>query len=219
MERCYQVFSKASQHSFMLNRVHFKCYEVIDAFSMLVLLFIKQSGNQGNIDQKFQFLNKILTILALTALKDQEFHQNEFKPLPYYRILITIFIEFFYSSSNLGIQEMMCHGFFFEACKIHLVRNYCNVLRFISPLKIHSFSYAWLDVISHRVFIGKCLDNSPSSNFKTWHAYYLLLSDLLTYQKPILQNIEHTLASPELYKVGKIVMTCNILKSFNIFHL
>lgn len=201
VDRCYHVFSLASQHSIMLNDIHTKCYEFIDAFSMLVLLFIKQSGSPSNVDLKFQFLNKILIILATTAVKDQEYHSNDFKSLPYYRILITIFIEFFYSPFNLGIQEFMLHGVFFEQCKVHLVRNYCNLLHFISPQKIPSFAYAWLDVISHRIFIGKCLDNTPASNYKTWQTYYSLLNDLLSYQKPILQNIELIPTNPDLFKV------------------
>jgi len=203
VERCYQVFAIASQHSnFHLNEIHTKCYEVIDAFSVLVLLFIKQSGNQGNVDQKFQFLSRILNILVGTAIKDQELRHQEFQPLPYYRILITIFVEFFYSPFNLGIQEFMYHDGFFEAFKIHIVRNYCNYLRFLSPLKVPSFSFAWLDFISHRVFIGKCLDNNSAQvNAKCWNNYFVLLNDLLTFQKPILQNIELNVTNNDLYKV------------------
>ena len=202
VERCYHVFAYAAQHNHVsLNEIHTKCYEFVDSFSVLVLLFIKQSGNNGNIDQKFQFLSRILNIVVTTALRDQEVRHQEFQPLPYYRILITIFVEFFYAPYNLGIQEIMYHEGFFEAFKMHIVRSYCNYLRYLSPLKIPSFSFAWLDFISHRVFIGKCLDNSTQLNAKTWNHYFILLNDLLTFQKPILQNIELSSTSNDLYKV------------------
>lgn len=202
VERCYQVFAFAAQHSNVsLNEVHNKCFEYIDAFSVLVMQFIKQSGNQGNIDQKFQFLNKILNILVTTANKDQEIRHQDFLPLPYYRILILIFVDFFYCPNNFGIQEYMYHDGFFEAFKMHIVRSYCNLLRFLSPLKVPSFTFAWIELISHRVFIGKCLDNNVQFNLKAWNNYFVLLTDLLTFKKPILQNIELTSTNNELYKV------------------
>lgn len=208
MERCYQVNTIASQHqNISLNDINCKCYEYIDAFSVLVLLFIKQSGNQGNnIEQKFQFLSRILNILAATAQQDQEIHHKDFLPLTYYRILLYIFIEFFYSPCNLGIQDIFNESVF-EVFKWHLVRNYCNVLHLICPLKTPSFTFAWLDFISHRVFIGKCLDNSHQINYKTWHVYYTLLNDLLLFLRPILQNFDsYPPINMELYKVISI---CN----------
>ena len=208
VNRCYQVFSFGTQHQAVQeNEIHTKCYEYIDEFSVLVLLFIKQSGNQGNIDQKFQFLNKILNVLLATANKDQEIHLQEFQPLPYYRILITIFVEFFYWPSNLGIQDFMYHDGFFEAFKIHIVRSYCSILHHLSPLKVPSFTYAWLDFISHRVFIGKCLDNVQQVNLKSWNNYFILLNDLLTFLKPILQNIELSMTNNQLYKVNLIFIS------------
>ena len=218
VERCYQVFTFAAEHSNVsLNEIHTKCYEYIDAFSVLVLLFIKQSGNQGNIDQKFQFLNKILNILVATAIKDQEIRRHDFQPLPYYRILITIFVEFFYSPFNLGIQDFLYLDGFFDAFKMQIVRSYCNYLCYLSPLKVPSFSFAWLDFISHRVFIGKCLDNSLQFNAKSWSNYFILLSDLLTFQKPILQNIELNVTNNDLYKVRKLMLFAHLSKCVSLF--
>ncbi|KAI2797076.1 CCR4-NOT transcription complex subunit 1 [Blomia tropicalis] len=190
VERCYQVFAFAAQHSNVsLNEVHNKCFEYIDAFSVLVMQFIKQSGNQGNIDQKFQFLNKILNILVTTANKDQEIRHQDFLPLPYYRILILIFVDFFYCPNNFGIQEYMYHDGFFEAFKMHIVRSYCNLLRFLSPLKF---------------------------NLKAWNNYFVLLTDLLTFKKPILQNIELTSTNNELYK-GTLKLFLLLLHDFPDF--
>nr|XP_027201805.1 CCR4-NOT transcription complex subunit 1-like [Dermatophagoides pteronyssinus] len=192
IERCYQIISYADQHpTFPLNNIHLKCYEFIDSYSVLVILFIKQSGNQGNLDQKFQFLLRILTILATTAYRDQEIHQKDFFSLTYYRIILSIFIEFFYSPLNLGFQELVVsNDNLFEVFKFHLVRNYSNFLHQMCPSKIPSFTFAWLDFISHRIFMEKCLDNSPQINHKTWPLYAALLTDLLLFLKPILQNMD-----------------------------
>ncbi|KPL94018.1 CCR4-NOT transcription complex subunit 1-like protein 1, partial [Sarcoptes scabiei] len=222
VERCYQVYSFASIQNFAMNDVRIKYFEYIDAFAALVLMFIKQSGNQGNVDQKFQFLSRILAILANTAHRDQEIRNKDFQPIAYFRILVNIFIEFFYSPFNLGIQDMFINNEnLFEVFKWHIVRTYCSVLRLISPLKTPSFSFAWLNFISHRIFIGKCLDNIPQINYKTWHVYYLLLNDLLTFFKPLLQNFETLVVSSthlELYKV-RIIIHSSFLKFNSNFEM
>ncbi|KAH7642406.1 ccr4-not transcription complex subunit 1-like protein [Dermatophagoides farinae] len=204
VERCYQIISYAVQHpTFPLNNIHLKCYELIDSYSVLVILFIKQSGNQGNLDQKFQFLIRILTILTNTAYRDQEIHHKDFFSLTYYRIMLSIFIEFFYSPLNFGFQELIVsNDNLFEVFKFHLVRNYCNFLHQMCPSKMPSFTFAWLDFISHRIFMGKCLDNSHQINHKTWPIYCALLTDLLLFLKPILQNMDSFIVNTnmELYK-------------------
>lgn len=201
VEQCHQMFQSSQYGSFGSNEIHYRCYEFTDAFSMLTLMFIKQSGNPGNIDQKFQFLIKILTILVGSATSKQESQQLNFISFPFYRILITIFIEFFYSPDNLGIQDVVNLEGYLDIFKTNMVRHYCSVLQYLSPVKVPSFAYAWLDFISHRIFMGKCLEVSGMNNCKTWNNYYTLLCSLLTFLKPFMQSVEGGSFS-DLYKVG-----------------
>jgi hypothetical protein len=34
---------------------------------------------------------------------------------------------------------------------------YCNMLHILRPAKAPGFSYAWLEIVSHRVFMGRIL--------------------------------------------------------------
>src|SRR5699024_2675845 len=132
------IFTNATQQqtASTLNQVHVQCYEVIDPFTGLVLQFMKHSGQNTNIDQKLHFLNRILTIVATGAIEEQHRRKEDFQPLPFYRILITIFVEFFYAPYNIGIQDIMYHDTYFEMFKVHIVTNYCKLLRQIAPSKV-----------------------------------------------------------------------------------
>ena len=54
------------------------------------------------------------------------------------------------------------------------------------------FAYAWLEVVSHRVFIGRILSLTPQQ--KGWPMYAQLLTALFKFLSPFLRNAE--LAKP-----------------------
>ena len=44
---------------------------------------------------------------------------------------------------------------------------FCNVLHILRPEKAPAFAYAWLDIVSHRVFIGRMLAVTPQHKVRT----------------------------------------------------
>ena len=54
------------------------------------------------------------------------------------------------------------------------------------------FAYAWLEIVSHRVFIGRILSLTPQQ--KGWPMYAQLLTALFKFLSPFLRNAE--LAKP-----------------------
>ena len=38
---------------------------------------------------------------------------------------------------------------------------YCNMLHILRPAKAPGFAYAWLEIVSHRVFMGRILATTP----------------------------------------------------------
>ena len=59
-------------------------------------------------------------------------------------------------------------------------------------LQAPGFAYAWLEVVSHRVFIGRILSLTPQQ--KGWPMYAQLLTALFKFLSPFLRNAE--LAKP-----------------------
>ncbi len=44
---------------------------------------------------------------------------------------------------------------------VQVLTAYCNMLNILRPAKAPGFAYAWLEIVSHRVFIGRILSLTP----------------------------------------------------------
>ena len=127
-----------------------------------------------------------------------------FQQVPYHRIFIMLFLELNTPDAileNINFQVMKCHGTFTfilhtltlysRTAAIYLPKliislqvltAYCNMLHILRPVKAPGFAYAWLEIVSHRVFMGRILatTNQPNGGQKgTYVMERLALSMLL----------------------------------------
>lgn len=109
-------------------------------------------------------------------IQDHETRGAEFQQLPYHRIFIMLFLE-------LNAPEPVL-----EAVNYQVLTAFCHVLHILRPAKAPGFCYAWLELVSHRVFIGRMLVITPQQ--KGWGIYAQLLIDLFKYLAPYLRNAE-----------------------------
>lgn len=65
---------------------------------------------------------------------------------------------------------------------------FSNTLHVIQPRKAPGFTFAWLDVVGHRAFMGRVLVQTP--NQKGWPLYAQLIQEHLMFLAPFLRNIE-----------------------------
>lgn len=236
VESCYRLLSSSpgGVNSLELRN---KCYETLDAFTMLIVLLIKNSGSSSSSNvapeptAKINLLSKILSIIANVAIKDQENRQAEFQHLAYYRILILLFIELNLSPPMLGLPSQNFNNFsqmsppnvdiFTETVQFQVLQEFTKTLRTLRPSKVPSFAYAWLDFLSHRLFVEKCLygymANRPTPNvYKGWNLYAQLLIDLIKFEAPFLRNVELPPSVDLLYK-GTLKMFLVLLHDFPEF--
>ena len=61
------------------------------------------------------------------------------------------------------------------------------MLHILRPEKAPGFAYAWLEIVSHRFFMDKILNNY---NQKGWPVYAQLLVDLFKFLSSFLRNAE-----------------------------
>lgn len=183
-----------------------KCFQTLDAFSNLILMLVKSSGNnnavQAETTAKINLLNKVLNIIATVAISDQDSRAENFQHLPYYRILIILFMELSLAPNNLGLAippgtTPPQLDLLFESIQYQILTAFCATLRILKPSKCPSFAYAWLDFVSHRVFIEKCLNGSPS---KSWQLYAQLLIEMIRFLAPYLKCVERSPPIDLLYK-------------------
>ncbi|XP_031355964.1 CCR4-NOT transcription complex subunit 1 [Photinus pyralis] len=179
-----------------------KCYHTLDPFVRLIALLVKHSGDASNATTKIHLLNKVLGIVAGCLLQDHEQRAGDFQQLPYHRIFIMLFLE-------LCSPEPVL-----ETINYQVLTAYCHTLHILRPSKAAGFCYAWLELISHRVFIGRMLAITPQQ--KGWSMYAQLLIDLFKYLAPFLRNAELAKPVTMLYK-GTLRVLLVLLHDFPEF--
>ncbi|XP_033331917.1 CCR4-NOT transcription complex subunit 1 isoform X4 [Megalopta genalis] len=177
VDLCYRALAETNAAP---SVVRAKCFHSLDAFVRLVALLVKHSGDSTNTHTKINLLNKVLGIVAGVLLQDHEIRGTDFQQLPYHRIFIMLFLE-------LCAPEPVL-----EAVNYQVLTAFCHTLHILRPAKASGFCYAWLELVSHRVFIGRMLAVTPQQ--KCWGMYAQLLIDLFKYLAPFLRNAE--LAKP-----------------------
>ncbi|KAL0280391.1 UNVERIFIED_CONTAM: hypothetical protein PYX00_001693 [Menopon gallinae] len=198
VEMCYRCLSETPNSPMVRS----KCFHTLDAFVKLIALLVKHSGDSGNNSTKMNLLNKILGIVTGCLLLDQEVRGTEFHHLPYQRIYIILFLE-------LNQPEPLL-----ETINFQVLTSYCHVMHLIRPTKAPAFAYAWLELISHRVFIGRILALTPQQ--KGWNMYSQLLIDLFKFLAPFLRNAEMAKPVTMLYK-GTLRVLLVLLHDFPEF--
>lgn len=199
VENVYRALSDKSTPTSVIRP---KCYHTLDAFVRLVALLVKHSGDANNTTTKIHLLNKVLGIVAGCLMQDHDSRKTEFHQLPYQRIFTMLFLE-------LNAPEPIL-----EAISFPVLNAYCHTLHILRPSKAAGFCYAWLEIISHRIFMGRMLATTPQQ--KCWPLYAQLLVDLFKYLAPFLRNAELAKPVTMLYK-GTLRVLLVLLHDFPEF--
>lgn len=199
VELCYRLLpDQSSSQATTRNKI----FHTLDAFVKLIALLVKHSGDSSNTATKINLLNKVLGIVAGVLLQDHEGHQLEFQQLPYHRLFIMLFLE-------LNSPEPIL-----EAISYQVLMAFCHTLHILRPAKSPGFAYAWLELVSHRSFLGRLLAQLPQQ--KGWTLYAQLLIDLFRYLAPFLRNAELAKPVTLLYK-GTLRVLLVLLHDFPEF--
>lgn len=200
VELCYRMIPDMTPNN--ATNVRSKLFHTIDSYVKLIALLVKHSGDSNNTATKINLLNKVLGIVAGVLLQDHEDHQLEFQQLPYHRIFIMLFLE-------LNAPEPIL-----EAINYQILHAFCHTLHILRPASSPGFAYAWLELISHRVFLGRLLALTPQQ--KGWGMYAQLLVDLFKFLAPFLRNAELAKPVTLLYK-GTLRVLLVLLHDFPEF--
>ncbi|MEQ2171039.1 hypothetical protein GOODEAATRI_006568, partial [Goodea atripinnis] len=141
-----------------------KCYHNLDAFVRLIALLVKHSGEATNTVTKINLLNKVLGIVVGVLIQDHDVRHTDFQQLPYHRIFIMLLLE-------LNAPEHVL-----ETINFQTLTAFCNTFHILRPTKAPGFVYAWLELISHRIFIARMLAHTPQQK-GTLRVLLVLLHD------------------------------------------
>ena len=199
VDLCYRALSEPNNSPTLVRA---KCFHTLDAYVRLITLLVKHSGETQNTVTKVNLLNKVLGIVAGVLLIDHEVRQTNFQQVPYHRIFIMLFLE-------LNSPDAILENINFQ-----VLTAYCNMLHILRPAKAPGFAFAWLEVVSHRVFLGRILAQTQGQ--KGWPMFAQLLVDLFKFLSPFLRNAELAKPVHRLYR-GTLRVLLVLLHDFPEF--
>merc|ERR1719211_660218 len=203
VDLCYRALAEQNNATTLVRA---KCFHTLDAYVRLITLLVKHSGETANTVTKVNLLNKVLGIVAGVLLIDHDVRHTSFQQVPYHRIFIMLFLE-------LNTPDAILENINFQ-----VLTAYCNMLHILRPVKAPGFAYAWLEIVSHRVFMGRILaTNTPNGgNQKGWPVYAQLLVDLFKFLSSFLRNAELSKPVHRLYR-GALRVLLVLLHDFPEF--
>ncbi|KAK1364557.1 CCR4-NOT transcription complex subunit 1 [Heracleum sosnowskyi] len=146
----------------------------IDIYAALVFSILKFCPvDQGS--SKLSLLSKVLAVAVRIIYKDAEEKNSSFNPRPYFRLFINWLLD-------LTTLEPVSDG-----ANLQVLIALANAFHALQPLKVPAFSYAWLELVSHKCFMPKLLTGNPQ---KGWPCFHRLLVDLFQFLEPFLRNAE-----------------------------
>ncbi|XP_048431931.1 CCR4-NOT transcription complex subunit 1 isoform X3 [Pyrus x bretschneideri] len=166
----------------------------IDIYAKLVFLILKGSN-------KLFLLSKILAVTVRFIEKDAEEKKGSFNPRPYFRLIVNWLLD-------LGSLDPVIDGANFQ-----ILTAFANAFHALQPLKVPTFSFAWLELVSHRSFMPKMLAGNGQ---KGWPYIQRLLVHLFQFMEPFLRNAELGVPVHFLYK-GTLRVLLVLLHDFPEF--
>ncbi|XP_045789212.1 CCR4-NOT transcription complex subunit 1 [Trifolium pratense] len=139
----------------------------IDTYAKLVFSILKGSSKV--------LLPKILAVAVRFIVKDAEEKKVSFNPRPFFRLFINWLLD-------LGSLEPVTDG-----ANLQILTAFANTFHALQPLKVPGFSFAWLELVSHRSFMPKMLTGNGQ---KGWQHIQKLLVDLFQFMEPFLRHAE-----------------------------
>lgn len=145
-------------------------FRLIDSFSRLInrLLFAIDDTD----DARAALFKIALSVVTSLFAEDHAASKESFNERPYFRIFSTLLSEFSISNYDFESEEG-------EALKQTFYFTIADFLNVYQPLVFPGFTFAWITLISHRLFLPNILElKSPKAQCK----FVLLLINLLRFQ-------------------------------------
>ncbi|KAG2243118.1 hypothetical protein Bca52824_095035 [Brassica carinata] len=147
---------------------------IIDIYAKLVFSILKYLPEQESSSKLF-LLSEIMAVTVRSIQKDAEDKKTSLIPRPYFRLFINWLLDL--CSLDPGT----------DGANFQVLSAFANAFHALQPLKIPAFSFAWLELVSHRSFMPKLLTVNGQ---KGWPYVQRLLVDLLQFLEPFLRNAE-----------------------------
>lgn len=168
-------------------------YKAIDALAKLIVVLVKFYP------EKVTLLGRIYSQVAQVMTGDFQSNPPEFNQKPYFRLFVDLLV-------HLNSPDPA-----FDANNLAFLFQFAEVLHYFQPKKYPGFTFAWVELMSHRTFMPKLLRDQ-----RGWPVMQQLLVDLLEFLEPFLRKAKLTPEIRFLYK-GTLRVLLVLLHDFPEF--
>ena len=158
-EICYTTFSPNNAD-----------YTLIDNFCQLVVTLVKFSEAES----KITLVSSGLAILVRILMREHNSGPSTFQQKPFHRLFSNLLVDLCTNETEGNVSTP-------------ILLSFSSVFHLLLPSRFPGFTFAWLELISHRVFMPKLLLAKSS---KGWVMFQGLLVELFRFLEPHLRKTE-----------------------------
>jgi CCR4-NOT transcription complex subunit 1 len=158
-----------------------------DALAKMIILLVKLQGEANGAVKikKGAYLNSILSVAVLVQNHHQVMRGDRFNQRVFFRFFSSLLCE--YSLNNLHVTT--------EHKDMMLV--IAEIFLALQPAHFPGFTYAWINLVSHRVFMPALLNMSEEAG---WESYCRIVQTMLQYIGAQLKPAGFTAITQDLYR-------------------
>lgn len=158
-------------------------FKYVDAMTDLCSSLIFKKAEKT---KRVSLMKNLLLVVSRILVRDHEVQGEEFNQRIYLRFFSNMLIELSDVLGAISSTEPIAHELSVEQAEtsteyLEMLLLFADSFLQLEPSKIQGFSFAWLELISHRMFIPKLFF---SKNRDGWSKFHDLLIALLSFLKP-----------------------------------
>ena len=178
---------------------------MIDAFCKLIVLLVKYAEPvQNNSTAKIALLSRVLGTISRVLINDYSSHcesGTQFDQRTYFRFFVNL------------LQDLNSPDPVLDSSNFQVLTAFSNCLHSLQPSTVPGFAFAWLELVSHRMFMPNLLN---AKQHKGWPPLQRLVVDLFRFMEPHLRTPDMNDAIRLLYK-GTLRVLLVLLHDFPEF--
>ncbi|RKP25851.1 CCR4-Not complex component, Not1-domain-containing protein, partial [Syncephalis pseudoplumigaleata] len=160
-------------------------YQSVDANAKLIALLVRTFHEETGGVSRPAYFRKILSIIVLVLVNEHEQRRQEFNQKPFFRLLVGLLAELNTGDTLSGDEQFA------------LLTAFSETFHTLRPSFLPGFTFAWVSLISHRLFMPKLLQ---APDRKGWPIALELQMDLFQFLYPFLEQVEMRDSTRLLYK-------------------
>ncbi|CAN6622942.1 general negative regulator of transcription subunit 1 [Trichomonascus vanleenenianus] len=134
-----------------LSPQHSETFVAVDALAKLLVTILVTSSSNSSV--RSDYIKRVLTVVNLVLAKDHEGAAEEFNAQPYFRLYSTLLYEL----TTVDLDDE-----FYDQAYLRLSDAFMS----LQPLAFPGFTFAWMSLISHRMFLPRLMNLEDNKGWK-----------------------------------------------------